>query len=122
MLFLFVSKLARGTEQLSWLVKNTFFKKKLKVMFLCTLYMPRLMQIITFPKVCREVLFFLATSVCPLPGWFTCNSGQCIPYYGRCNQRNDCIDGSDESIMLCELSFDINSNSQHIYLCLINAL
>ena len=60
--FLFFSKLARGLEQFSWLVKkehlfqkNVFFSKGLDSLK-STLCRPLPIQISTFSEICREVL------------------------------------------------------------------
>ena len=37
---------------------------------------------------------------CP-EGMFTCSNNQCIPSVRRCDNRQDCADGSDESVQLC---------------------
>ena len=39
----------------------------------------------------------LTLSVCEFGKEFTCNSGQCVPLQSRCNNINNCEDGSDES-------------------------
>ena len=64
--FPFSSKLARRSEQLSWLVKrNTFFQKiKFSNVFISLISVqniPLSMQISTFSKMCREVLFINAS-------------------------------------------------------------
>ena len=38
----------------------------------------------------------MCLSVCKFGEEFTCNSGECIDMSGRCDDRNDCIDKSDE--------------------------
>ncbi|KAL9889189.1 low-density lipoprotein receptor-like isoform 2-T2 [Glossina fuscipes fuscipes] len=35
-------------------------------------------------------------------GKFRCNNGNCIPNRWRCDQENDCADGSDELISMCK--------------------
>merc|ERR1712016_84659 len=39
----------------------------------------------------------LTLSVCEFGKEFTCNSGQCVPLQSRCDNINNCEDGSDES-------------------------
>ena len=43
----------------------------------------------------------LTFSMCDIVSEFTCNSGQCIDVNKRCNEENDCNDGSDEDV--CDL-------------------
>ena len=43
----------------------------------------------------------LTISVCKFPFEFTCGSGLCIEISKRCNEKKDCLDGSDED--LCSL-------------------
>ena len=38
----------------------------------------------------------LTLSVCDFPDQFTCNSGDCIDIFKRCDNKKDCGDGSDE--------------------------
>ena len=38
----------------------------------------------------------LTLSNCEAPDQFTCHTGQCVTIYRRCDNRRDCLDGSDE--------------------------
>jgi len=45
-----------------------------------------------------EMVFFAApsTTSCP-PGYFQCDLNECFPLAKKCDQHQDCYDGSDES-------------------------
>ena len=57
----------------------------------------------------KDPFYPLTISICNLQTQFTCNSGACIDINKRCNERKDCIDGSDEK--MCTL---INIPSSYI--------
>ena len=49
----------------------------------------------------KDTKFPITMSICKFPSEFTCGSGLCIDINERCDEKKDCLDGSDEE--MCSL-------------------
>ena len=58
---------------------------------------------------------FAENSTCPW-GYFRCESGQCVHLFGKCDEYEDCNDGSDErrcseiKFAMCLIASHFSSN------------
>ena len=56
-------------------------------------------------------------AACSATTQFKCDNLRCIPLSFKCNQRNDCLDGSDEKPDMCSSSQNASMCSLGKYAC-----